>query len=242
MLICMGIVPYRVHANMTKLSRCRRLPTTFYENDGATLSDEWYANTQVPTNWPTPLPTTRFPTQSPTKAPTFQTLAGYWMYTTGGCIGQNDWPATTCNGGPHCKQLCDGDSTCVSFEFKKIGNTCLRSKTCLYDQTVKNPNDQFLFYVKSGGGGPAALRASGYTMYNTGGCNGQNELFKSFSPSNPKTLVECKTMCNQMSACVSFERKKSDHSGSGFCTLSSTCKHGQTVQHPTAPYYFYQKN
>jgi len=75
---------------------------------------------------------------------------------------------------------------------------------------------------------------SGYSVYDTGGCVGRNELGSFKKPS----ASECAALCDANESCVSFEYRK----GGTTCQLSTSCdRYGRTVDDPSDPYRWYLK-
>lgn len=162
----------------------------------------------------------------------------FTVYTTGGCNEMNDVDGDHQTGLFNtirlCAQLCLSLPDCVSFEFNKESTTdntrCSLSNECSrHSQTVQNVDDQNLWFQRK-------PKIDGYTIHDTGGCKGMNELG---SVSDVPLLSLCASYCDLMEKCKSFEYKKDGT----VCSLSSTCERlDQTVNSKNSSNYWGVKN
>ena len=73
----------------------------------------------------------------------------------------------------------------------------------------------------------------GYTAYDTGGCSSHNELGVDYIE-----LDECKALCDDDPACISFVYSKTGT----YCSRSSTCTHALSAMNADNPNRLYVKN
>ena len=189
--------------------------------------------------------------------------ATYYMgYNTGGCAGMNELGTFSKPVVEECAAACDALSACVSFEYKRSSTTCQLSSSCdRFDLTLNEDNSSYMWYLKviseevalsenptpfaylwllDNLDGrvvtpPAGVASTNYYLgYNTGGCIGMNELGIISKP----VVEECAAACDALSACVSFEYKRSSTN----CHLSSTCNNfSLTVNDPGNSYMWYER-
>ena len=76
-------------------------------------------------------------------------MLGYEAYSTGGCE-KRDEQGWHINSRDDCADGCNQDKSCISFEYRKIGQLCRLSTSCSYNLTVKDASVDFCFYEKQG--------------------------------------------------------------------------------------------
>jgi len=156
----------------------------------------------------------------------------YSFYSTGGCAGTNELGCSEVDTASSCQALCDTAPDCISFDYAKTGSPakCCLSTSCTYDQSVMDPHDAMNFYVK-----PLSCEERPYSIYDTGGCAGKNEL----GCSELDTASSCQVQCDIEPDCISFEYAKTGSPAK--CCLSTSCTYDQSVMDTHDPMNLYVK-
>jgi len=159
-------------------------------------------------------------------------LQGYTLYSNRKCDGSNTVIGDE-NGlsVAECKDLCNEDSSCVSFEFdfgKDFGSRiCTLSSSCNHmDLTETLPlGSGISWYFKHW-----SVLPPGYTKYEHRKCDGGTSF-------QTRTTQECANKCSVDRECASFSMNLETQN----CNLSSTCTDYTETEETTSSFNWYLK-
>ena len=183
----------------------------------------------------------------------------YDGYPTGGCLSHNELGAFPNTSVQDCEKKCSSNEDCISFEYAKDGTTCRLSSSCIYRDTMKNPDDPFYFYQNQ-----KRTWSTYFDGYNNGGCT----IPDLGVYNDVGDISECATKCLEDPKCLSFWYHKAQGQRKlqwtpdtipgpwwdGYpdcsdddpacpdpaCKLS-VCTLADTVERPGDPYFFFEK-
>lgn len=158
------------------------------------------------------------------------TFLGYTLYSNRKCDSSNtvigDENGLSVADRAECKDLCNEDSSCVSFEYN-TGRICTLSSSCNHiDLTETLPlGSGISWYFKH-----SAVLPPGYTKYERRKCDGGTSF-------QARTTQECANKCSVDRECVSFSMNLETQS----CNLSSTCTDYTETEDTTSSFNWYLK-
>jgi len=155
------------------------------------------------------------------------TFLGYTLYSNRKCDGSNTVIGNEKSpfSPAQCRDLCNEDSSCVSFEYQRESSICILSSSCNHYDLTKT-HQKFNWYFKHW-----SVLPPGYTKYEHRKCDGGTSF-------QTRTTQECANKCSVDRECASFSMNLETQS----CNLSSICTHyAETTEDTTSSFNWYLK-
>jgi hypothetical protein len=149
--------------------------------------------------------------------------SAYNVLASRGCVDRNELGTHYGSSKSLCREACDLDPACVSFEIS-TNNVCQMSSTCT-SAILDNSYSEWTFFEKIN---------IPYDFVVERACIGRNEL----GITSGSSLSACQAACDANAACVSFEISTSFEV---HCQLSTSCTRARLDHGTVANWYHYEK-